>query len=129
MSGQILIAVVDDDDSARKAIISLVKAFGFVTTGFSSAGAFLEASTRAATDCLISDVHMPGMSGLELSMYLTSAGTPIPTILVTGFASEAGREQARKAGIRCYLAKPIHAEALLGCIQRALGIHAPSTQT
>lgn len=123
-----LIAVIDDNDSAREAIISLVKALDFVAAGFPSAEAFLEAPERSEAVCLIADVQLPGMSGLELSKHLAAAEDGIPTILVTGFASEAGREQARTAGIHYYLAKPLHAEALLGCIQRALDLHPPSGQ-
>lgn len=120
MSVNLLISIIDDDESAREAIVGLVRALGFAATEFQSAADFLRSSHLMRTACLIADMRMPGMTGLELYRHLIAAGTPIPTVLVTAYPDEAARTRALKAGIRCYLAKPLEPDALLACIRSAL---------
>ena len=121
MSANLLISVIDDDESARTAVVGLVRALGFTATEFQSAADFLKSSHLLRTACLIADMRMPGMTGLELYSHLIAVGTPIPTVLVTAYPDEAARTRAFKAGIRCYLAKPLEPDALLACIRSAIG--------
>jgi FixJ family two-component response regulator len=120
MPSNLLISIIDDDDSAREAIASLVRAFGFMAAEFRSAADFLKSDHPARTDCLIVDVQMPGMTGLQLHRHLSTSDTPIPTILITAYADEATRVRAREVGIQCYLAKPLDPDRLLDCIRSAL---------
>lgn len=120
MSANFLISIVDDDEAARAAVVGLVRALGFTTGEFPSAAEFLKSTYLIRTACLIADMRMPEMTGLELYRHLVAAGTAIPTILVTAFPDEALRARALSAGIRCFLAKPLEPDALLGCIRSAL---------
>jgi len=119
MSG-ILISVVDDDLAACQAIVGLVRALGYLVAGFPSAAGFLQSQELSRTACLISDMRMPGMTGLELHQFLVASGTPIPTILVTAYPNETFRRQALQAGVLCCLTKPCSPNDLLDCIRSAL---------
>jgi FixJ family two-component response regulator len=116
-----LISIVDDDESAREAVAGLVRSLGFVAAEFESAADFLKSDHLSRTACLIADVRMPGMTGPELHNYLTASGALIPTVLITAYADEAARNRALKAGVRCYLAKPLKPDELLACIRSAIG--------
>ena len=120
MPNKPLIAVVDDDASVREAIMSLMRALGFIAETFPSAEDFLKSDGLQRTSCLIADVRMPGMSGLELYRHLVASGKPIPTVLITAHSDDGVRARALKAGIICYLTKPFHEDDLLGCICSAL---------
>jgi FixJ family two-component response regulator len=120
-SDNYLISIVDDDEAARVAVAALVRSLGFVTVVFESAADLLKSDHLARTACLIADVRMPGMTGPELHSYLAASGAPIPTVLITAHADEAARERARKAGVRCYLTKPLNPDELLACIYSAIG--------
>ncbi len=120
MSVNLLISIIDDDAPAREAVVGLVRSLGFTAAEFQSAADFLKSSLCLRTACLIADVRMPGMTGLELYRHLITVGTPIPTVLVTAYPDEAGRMRALKVGVRCYLAKPLEPDALLVCIRSAL---------
>jgi FixJ family two-component response regulator len=120
MPNKPLIAIVDDDASVREAIMSLMRALGFIAETFSSAEDFLDSDSLPRTSCLIADFRMPGMSGLELYRRLVASGQPIPTVLITAHSDEGVRTRALKAGIRCYLTKPFDDDDLLGCIRSAL---------
>ena len=115
-----LISVVEDDDSAREALAGLVRAFGYLTAAFCGAAEFLQSNLVAKTACLIADVHMPRMSGLDLHLFLVASGIAIPTLLVTAFPDDAGRRRALDLGVAGYLVKPVSPETLLTCIQDAL---------
>lgn len=115
-----LISIVDDNDSAREGIMDLIKSMGFEAEAFERAEDFLRSSRHADTSCLITDVQMPGMTGLELHARLLASGKPIPTIVITAFPEEADRARALKAGIVCYLPKPFDEDHLLACIRTAL---------
>ncbi|WP_340118075.1 response regulator [Pelagibius sp. 7325] len=116
-----LIAVVDDDASAREAIAGLVKAFGYMVCLFESAAAFLRSDQSRSSACLIADMQMAEMSGLELFLTLVATGNPIPAILITAYPDEATRRRALQAGVIAFLAKPVDSETLLACLSKAIG--------
>ena len=120
LSEQSLIAVVDDDHSFRGSMQRLLKSLGYAVTAFPSAAEFLASPKLAATDCLIADVHMPAMTGIELYRYLLGAGPRIPTILITAYPDGVVRESLLALGVGCYLPKPLEEEALIECLRRAL---------
>jgi FixJ family two-component response regulator len=115
-----LISIVDDDESLRKATKGLMRALGFLAETFASAEEFLKFDRLRSTDCLIADVQMPGMSGLELHRRLVATGESIPTILITAYPDDSMRARALEAGVICYLAKPFSKDRLLVCINSAL---------
>jgi len=114
------VAVVDDDVSIRHAMLNLLRAAGFSASAFADAESFLGSKRRRGISCLVADVRMPGMTGLELYEALAASDEPIPTILVTAHDDEATRLRARKAGVHCYLGKPFSPEELCECIRSAL---------
>ena len=121
MSEPPLITIVDDDVMICEATKDLVETFGFNARTFTSAGEFLKSDCVSSTACLISDVQMPGMSGLQFHRELLASGGRVPVIFITAFPDERMRKQALKAGAVCYLGKPFDGESLLSCIRSALG--------
>ena len=115
-----LIAIVDDDESVRAATKSLMRSLGFLAESFPSAEDFLASPHVNRTACLLADVHMPGMSGLDLHRRLAAAGASIPTILITAYPDDAMRARALKDGVISYLTKPCDEEDLLRWIRSAL---------
>jgi FixJ family two-component response regulator len=115
-----LIAVVDDDRSIRTAMQDLLSAAGFSTATFVSAMSFLDSPVRARVACLVADMRMGGMTGLELHEHLAASGAGIPTVIITAHPEELGRERAREAGITCYLTKPFAPDELLECVRKAV---------
>jgi len=115
-----LVAVVDDDQSLRNATRDLLKAAGFSTATFEDAESFLGSASRAAAACLVADMRMPGMTGLELYQALVASGDRIPTVIITAHPEELTRSRARDAGITCYLSKPFAPDDLLECVGEAL---------
>jgi FixJ family two-component response regulator len=116
-----IIAIVDDDHSVREALTSLVRSLGYVAMPFDCAEDLLKSKDRRSVSCVIADVQMPGMTGLELHDRLVASGAPIPTILITAFPDESARQRALKAGVIGYLTKPFSEDDLLGCIRSTLG--------
>ena len=117
-----LISIVEDDDSFRSSLNNLLTSAGFEPRGFSSAEAFLNSSEAPRTACLIVDVGLPGMDGLELQRRVLSANWRIPMIFMTARKDEAWRAQALSAGALDFLYKPLEADALLRAVDRALRI-------
>jgi FixJ family two-component response regulator len=115
-----LIAIVDDDESVRVAMGGMVESFGYAPVTFESANDFLKSDKLPDASCLILDVQMPGMSGLELHSQLIASGRRIPTIFVTAFPDKRVRDRAMRAGGVCFLSKPFGRNDLLGCIEAAL---------
>ena len=115
-----VIAIVDDDDSIREATMSLMRASDFSAEAYPCAEDFLTSGRLQRTSCLIADVRMPGMSGLELHRRLVLSGNPIPTVLITAHPDDGTRARALEAGIIGYLTKPFDDDDLLGCIRSAL---------
>jgi FixJ family two-component response regulator len=115
-----LVAIVDDDKSLRNATSNLLKAAGFSTATFEDAETFLGWASRARAACLVADMRMPGMTGLDLYRALVASGQAIPTVIVTGHPEELTQSRAREAGITCYLSKPVAPDDLLECVREAL---------
>jgi len=115
-----LVAVVDDDKSLRNATRDLLKSAGFSAATFEDAESFLGSASRAATACLVADMRMPGMTGLELYQALVASGDGIPTVIITAHPDEPTQSRAREAGITCYLSKPFEPDDLLECVREAL---------
>ena len=126
MSTKPLISIVDDDESVRASTMDLIKSMGFSAQVFPHPDEFLKSDALQETSCLIADMRMPGMSGLELYGRLIASGRAIPTILITAFPDERDRTRAHESGVKCYLAKPFESEELLECISSALGSTAAS---
>jgi len=120
MPGVPLISIVDDDDFFRNSLDNLIRSVGFRVQGFSSAEAFLNSDQVRDTACLILDVRMPGMSGLELQLQIAAANWRIPIIFVTSYAGGDEQAQALEAGAVDYLYKPFRAEDLINAIDVAL---------
>jgi FixJ family two-component response regulator len=116
-----VIAVVDDDDSFRHATMSFIRSLGYAVVQFASAEAFLKSDRLNETDCLISDVQMPGMNGVELQGKLIAQGHHLPIIFMTAFPEIKARAQALAAGAIGFLAKPFNDEMLITCLSKALG--------
>jgi FixJ family two-component response regulator len=114
------IAIVDDDEAIREATKDLVTALGFRAEAFESAMEFLKSDGWRDTSCLITDVHMPQMSGIELHRQLLASGASIPTILITAYPDDEAWGRALAAGAVCYLVKPFTTDKLLACIRSAL---------
>jgi FixJ family two-component response regulator len=120
MSEAPLISIVDDDALARDGIRELVESLGYNAVTFKSAEHFLESSLVADTTCLITDVQMPDLNGLELQETLQSRGYSIPVILVTAYANEKNRTRALDNGAVGYLSKPFDDESLIECLSAAI---------
>jgi FixJ family two-component response regulator len=117
-----LISIVDDDDLSRAAMEDLVRSLGFLACTFDSAGSFLRSTAVAETRCLILDVQMPEMSGIDLQDHLCQRAIDIPIIFITAFPDEATKARALNAGAICFLHKPLdlHGPRLVDCIYAAL---------
>jgi FixJ family two-component response regulator len=115
-----LVAIVDDDDSVRGTLQELLRSAGFSSRAFDSAEAFLGSGHQQETACLITDIRMPGMSGLELQAKLNSERCKIPTIFITAHGDEEMRLQALRAGAVEFLPKPFDDEILIESIRAAL---------
>lgn len=115
-----MIAVVDDDNAVRASLDSLIRSLGFLVCLFSSAEDFLTSGDLASTDCLITDVQMPHMSGVELHEHLGTQGIQIPTIFITAFPEESVRQRAMTGSAVGFLAKPFQAQALIDCLESTL---------
>ena len=116
MSDELMISIVDDDQPFLESMRRLMRSLGHKVAVFSSAADFLASSRLQDTSCLIADVHMPAMTGLELYSHLVQAGRAIPTILMTAYPREGERVRALKEGVLCYLRKPIDEQSLSRCL-------------
>jgi FixJ family two-component response regulator len=115
-----LVAIVDDDDSVRGTLQELLRSAGLPSQGFDSAEAFLGSGRQQETACLITDIRMPGMSGLELQARLNAERCKIPTIFITAHGDEEMRFQALRAGAVEFLPKPFDDEVLIESVRAAL---------
>jgi FixJ family two-component response regulator len=120
MAQNVLISVVEDDEPFRDSMRKLVTALGYAVEVFPSAANFLESPLLGETTCLVTDVQMPGMTGLELHRRLVDTGHAIPTILLTAYPDELARKRALKDGVVCYLRKPVDDDQLEHCLRSAL---------
>ena len=115
-----VISIVDDDPSVREGMMDLLRSMDFDVEAFERATDFLNSDRLRSTSCLIADVQMPKMTGLELYDRLIGLGNIIPTILITAFPNPRDKACAQRAGVTCYLAKPFTESELLNCIHEAL---------
>jgi FixJ family two-component response regulator len=120
MSTVPLISIVDDDETVRASTMDLISSMGLSAKTFGCADEFLRSEALDRTACLIADMRMPGMSGLELYRRLVETSKAIPTIIVTAFPDDRDRVRARQSGVKCYLAKPFNDRELLECVRAAL---------
>ena len=128
MAERTLISIVEDDQPFRESMRKLVTLLGYTVEAFASATDFLKSPLVAETDCLVADVQMPGMTGVELHKHLVEAGRAIPTILVTAYPNEAVRNRALKEGVVCYLPKPVDDDHLERCLRSALQSGKPAAE-
>jgi len=115
-----VVAIIEDDESYRLAVLRLLKSAGFSVRSFASAEDFLSSGQQQETGCLIADIRMPGMSGLDLQAKLTSDHCPIPTIFMTAHGDEKMRLQAMRAGAVKFLTKPFDGDDLIETVRVAL---------
>jgi len=115
-----LISVVDDDESVRRTTKLLIESFGFRALAFESAESFLRSGQLQDNSCLIVDIQMPGMNGLQLQSYLAAEGCGIPIIFITAYDDNNSRQRALQAGAAAFLGKPFSDERLLQTIRSAL---------
>jgi FixJ family two-component response regulator len=125
MSKSLLVSVVEDDGSFRESMSMLLCSFGYSVEVFASAVDFLASPRISDTACLIADVNMPEMTGIELYQRLVDAGHAIPTILVTAYPNDVDRARALNDGVVCYLRKPVDDQRLIGCVRTAFASHGP----
>jgi FixJ family two-component response regulator len=116
-----LISVIDDDDSMRKAVVALVRSAGYAAQGFASAKEFLASGSVARFACIITDIQMPGMSGIELKHHLTASQSSMPVIMITARHDPELEGKALASGAAAFLRKPFEADALIRCLESALG--------
>ena len=114
----ILISIIDDDDSMRSAIVALLRSAGYDAHGFASAEEFLGCGKVQRFACIVADIQLPRMSGIELKQYLAACQSPVPVIMIT--AHHQLEERALASGAISFLHKPFEADALIGCLERAL---------
>ena len=123
-----LVSVVEDDQFFRESMVRLMRSLGYTVEAFPSAADFLASARVVETACLIADVHMPAMTGLDLYRHLIDMGHAIPTILVTAYPDNDFRARALNHGVVCYLRKPIDEKHLMRCLRAALDSGKPPTE-
>jgi FixJ family two-component response regulator len=122
VSGEPLIAVIDDDAPFRTALVESLCSLGYRVREFASAEEFLAASGESSCDCVITDIHMPGMSGLDLQRLLMARDRRTPVIMTTARGDSAMEARVAASGAVCLLKKPFGADALINCLQKALEV-------
>ena len=115
-----LVSIVDDDGSVRRSVRNLLTSVGFRVETFVSAEAFFDSIHRDNTGCLVLDLRMPGMSGLDLLAHLAATGSRIPTVIVTAHGDDEARRRALQAGAIAFLGKPFNGDALLDAVRSAM---------
>ena len=121
-----LVSIIDDDRAFRDSMGRLMRSLGYPVEAFASAAEFLASPRLAETACLIADVHMPAMTGIELYRHLIDAGRTIPTILLTAYPNDVDRAHALNDGVVGYLPKPIDEQNLSHCLREALSPSKPA---
>jgi FixJ family two-component response regulator len=115
-----VISIIDDDDSMRTALVGLVRSLGYDVRGFASAEEFLGSGPVQSFSCIITDIQMPGMSGIELQQHLAAHQHALPVIMITARHEADLEEKALASGAACFLRKPFEAETLVGCLEKLL---------
>jgi FixJ family two-component response regulator len=116
---QLMISVIDDDESMRLALAGLVRLLGFSVETYCSAEDFMRSGDCNATNCIITDIHMPGLTGIDLKHWLDARNNDAPVIMITGRSEKHLHAQALDSGAVCLLRKPFDADTLLACLKRA----------
>nr|WP_222858062.1 response regulator [Rhizobium cauense] len=114
-----IVAVIDDDESVRRSVSRLLNAYGFAAVEYASAEAFFDRDPDVAIECLVSDIDLEGMSGIELQRKLNNSGLKLPTIFITALEDERLREVAERKGCIAYLQKPFAGAALIAAIKKS----------
>jgi FixJ family two-component response regulator len=120
LSSPVIISIVDDDESVRTAMGRLVRSLGYRSHEFASAEAFLASPQRAETSCLIADIQMPGMSGLDLQEALLAQGHRLPIIFITAFPTDPVRKRAEAGGAAGFFVKPVDIQLFIPCLHAIL---------
>ena len=115
-----LVSIVDDDESMRRSVRNLLISVGFRVETFASAEAFLQSAHRSNSGCMVLDLGMTGMSGLDLLTHLADTGSRIPVVVLTAHSDDETRRRTLQAGASAFLGKPFHGEALLDAVRRAM---------
>jgi FixJ family two-component response regulator len=122
----LFVAVIDDDEALCSSLADLMRSIGHCAEPFDSAEMFLNSADRLRFDCIIADVHMPGMGGLNLARKLQEQGTTTPVILITALPDRSLDDVAISVGAQCLLRKPFESNTLLDCIERSVSDERPS---
>jgi FixJ family two-component response regulator len=115
-----VVSIIDDDASVRGAIVALVRSAGYEARSFASAVEFLASGSAESSACIITDIQMPGMSGIELKGHLEASRLPVPVIMITARHDPGLEEAANASGAACFLRKPFDANVLIACLEDAL---------
>jgi FixJ family two-component response regulator len=115
-----LISVIDDDGSLRSALVELIHSLGYDVRGFESAESFINSDAVCSFACIITDIHMPGMSGIDLQRLLVKSQCAVPVIMITGRTEPGLEEKALASGAVCLLRKPFDADVLIDCLRKAM---------
>ena len=122
MVRELSVAIIDDDEPFRTALVDSLCSLGYSASGFASAEEFVAANGDDSCDCVISDIHMPGMSGFDLNRLLVSRNSKVPVIMITARTEPKLEAQAVASGAVCLLRKPFDSRALIDCLEKALEI-------
>jgi FixJ family two-component response regulator len=122
VSREPLIAVIDDDEPFRTALVESLCSQGYLAHGFASVEEFFAAGGESSCDCVVTDIHMPGMSGLDLQGLLMARDRRVPVIMITARGEPGLEAKAAASGAVCLLRKPFGADALIGCLEKALEV-------
>lgn len=114
------ISIIEDDESLRLALVGLMKCVGYSASGYESAEQFLENGAGSTSDCVITDIHLPGLSGIELTERLRAGGRQVPVIAITARSDPALEQKAMASGAACFLKKPFEMDELIACVEAAL---------
>lgn len=116
------IAVIDDDDSFRIALVESLDSLAYCARGYTSAEQFLDAAGETSCDCVVTDIHMPGMSGIDLKLLLSARGSKTPVIMITAREDSELEARVLASGAICLLRKPFESAALVDYLERALDV-------
>ncbi len=119
MTTEPLVAVIDDDDSYRIALVASLDSLGYRTRGYASADEFVAGGGDGSCDCIVTDIHMPGMSGIDLKLLLAAQCSSTPVIMITGRSDPQLEARAKASGAVCLLRKPFESGALVHCLDLA----------
>lgn len=120
MAGRKQISIIEDDQSLRDALVGLMRSLGFEPSGFESAEAFVESTALRSADCIITDIQLAGISGIDLKAKLDALGLDAPVIVITARRDAGLQERAIAGGAYCFLVKPFDMQLLVDCVERAL---------